>query len=618
MLNNTNNYKENIILVSIILLAFFLRVYELPNSLLIAETHNVFQGIRLHTLDFFNFSDHISENFFKSLFGSIAGLRHVLSTYISSSIYTWMNIPINDYWLCFFYVSLGVFNIIGVYVIGRRLFNNSIFGIAGALAMAINPGQIASSRTDNAEATVTFFVMLSILLLIYYRDNPNSIRRFLFSASLVFIASMESIIILPLIALYQLILFPCRETKPSIKFVDRLKFLYSKENIIVWTPVVLILLLHYYIYLRIGDSNIGLFGYAKNLSYYAQVSMFNYGVFSNLKQIFLSYDLYYFNPTTLLNSIDKNADYLNPIFLLSSLIAFFILIIRKRGDMDDDIKSLIFLSVGFFYFFLLSIFGIGGGYFYIHDAISILFLTSIWIYLYFTSSQKLEKKIITYYLLLLLSIQALSTFKNVLSRQHLIHPMKSIGYYINEHIDNPSVFILLPCSYGDILSNAEFYLGTQIMEEDVYHGKPRKQFCMGSKSIKETLDIYKLNDFDFYISIQNISQAWKNKDGKAEYRNTYTTPVKHLEYHYVQPRIEKILADGVKRVAIIKNNDITLGEIFSRHNLPFKEMDIKKYDVLWDSKYATIAGIIKTNWSGQSSTWGTLYDSNTGVKTGVK
>ena len=114
MLNNTNNYKENIILVSIILLAFFLRVYELPNSLLIAETHNVFQGIRLHTLDFFNFSDHISENFFKSLFGAIAGLRHVLSTYISSSIYTWMNIPINDYWLCFFYVSLGVFNIIGV------------------------------------------------------------------------------------------------------------------------------------------------------------------------------------------------------------------------------------------------------------------------------------------------------------------------------------------------------------------------------------------------------------------------------------------------------------------------------------------------------------------------
>ena len=86
------NIKESIMLILIVSLAFFLRVYELPTKLFIGETHQVFQGIRLHTLELFNFSDHMSENFFKSFFGAMSGLRHVLSVYISSGIYEFFNI----------------------------------------------------------------------------------------------------------------------------------------------------------------------------------------------------------------------------------------------------------------------------------------------------------------------------------------------------------------------------------------------------------------------------------------------------------------------------------------------------------------------------------------------
>ena len=53
--------KESIMLILIVSLAFFLRVYELPTKLFIGETHQVFQGIRLHTLEFFNFSDPVKQ-----------------------------------------------------------------------------------------------------------------------------------------------------------------------------------------------------------------------------------------------------------------------------------------------------------------------------------------------------------------------------------------------------------------------------------------------------------------------------------------------------------------------------------------------------------------------------
>ena len=83
-------------------------------------------------------------------------------------------------------------------------------------------------------------------------------------------------------------------------------------------------------------------------------------------------------------------------------------------------------------------------------------------------------------------------------------------------------------------------------------------------------------------------------------------------------KINELLDNEIKRVAIIKKDQIILGEIFSRLDLPFQELQISEYDLLRDKKYGNISEIIKTNWSGQSSTWGTLYDSNTGVKTGVK
>jgi len=604
--------KESIMLILIVSLAFFLRVYELPTKLFIGETHQVFQGIRLHTLEFFNFSDHMSENFFKSFFGAMSGLRHVLSVYISSGIYEFFNIPINEFWLRFFYVFLGTISVALTYTLGCMLFNNRLFGIAGAFIMAINPGQISASRIDNAEATITLTVMITLLLLLHYQNKPSALRRTAFSLPLVLIASMESIILLPLFVLFQLMLFSRPKVGLSNKIFGYIRYLLSKDNILIWLPTILIILVHYYVYTRIGDSNVGLFGYAINLSHPKQILAIEGGP---LMLNILKYSEYYFNS----------------IFFIGSIFSFFFLIFYKLiNKAIDDIRPLIFLGVGFFYFFLLIFVGIGSTYpyFYIHDSFSLLFLSSIWVYLIIILNQRWEelmqwiasilqlisrnkKKTITVTLILFISLQVINSFTSVLSRQQVIHPLKSIGYYINENSDkDPAVYIMMKCTMETLLRNVEFYLGTQMMGEEVYKGKPRKQFCMGSKSVKETLEIYELDDFDFYISIYAISEPSKDENGEPLYKN-FRTPE-------IESQIKEILANGLKRVAVIKNDEIILGEIFSHKKLPFIEMDINKYDKLWDKEYANIAGIIKTNWSGQTSIWGYMYDIQTGVKRGIE
>ena len=79
-------------------------------------------------------------------------------------------------------------------------------------------------------------------------------------------------------------------------------------------------------------------------------------------------------------------------------------------------------------------------------------------------------------------------------------------------------------------------------------------------------------------------------------------------------KIQGLLAKGIKRVAVIKNKGLVIGEIYSRRNLPFKDMEIDEYDHLWDKKYANIPGIIKTKWVGQASVWGSLWDPATGIQ----
>jgi hypothetical protein len=583
---------RHITLLSIVSVAYFFRVHELYSDFFFPETHSIFNGLRLHLLDLFNFWDHISDNFFKSFFGGISGIRFPLSTYISSTIYGWLGIPLNEFWLIFFYVCLGVFCVIGTYLIGCSL-SDYRSGLAGAAILALNTEAIRRCSFEGAQPTVTFVVLLIILILINYKQNPTWFHRTALSILLAIMVSMESMAAVPLIFLYQLMLFVAPETSYSRKIIGCFRYLRSKENILIWLPACITLALHYYIYIRVGMSKIGLFAYTISKS---NRSLTNVDVFNSPFWNIQTYD-YYFNPT----------------FFFSSMAIFcFLFIIRKRNNLS---KSLIFSGTGFFYYSVL--FFLSGGSFaqeFIFTTLNTLFLGTIWISFFdvivekFKSTRFGPNTSFSLYagLSLFFMIQTLGVLQEVMNRQHLTHTLKSTGYYIHEYGgDNPSAFLLLPCITYNIVASSEFYFGTQIMDQEEAYGAPRKLYCMGTKSKDEILAAYKLKDFDFYVGVYSYS-ALRVGENRSPYHNLRTPKTDSLR--------RDLLAEGVKRVAIIRNKGTIWGEIFSRHNLPFKDMEIDEYDPLWDQKFANIPGIVKTKWTGQAGTWGPLFSSETGIQ----
>lgn len=594
---------EKMALILIVGVAFFFRIYELPSKFFHTETNNIFSGIRLHVLDFFNFSDHMSQNFFKSFFGNIGGIRYTLTTYVSSTIYGWLGIPLNEFWFPFFTVVLGVLSVVGVYWLGCKL-GDYRYGLVGAVILAINSDQVHRSREDNAGLTITFLVLICVIFLYLYQENPNWFRRTLLSLILPFLASTEAIMMLPLIIIFQLMLFVPPENSYSRKVFACFRYLFSKDSILLWLPCFFTVLLHVYVYTRIGESNVGLFGYM----------VYKHGSFYNERSLFAE---------LILNLKIYGNHYFNPQFFYSSLALFIYLASDYKKNKLG--KLLLFSGVGFFYFFI--VFVISGSnprspHLYVCETFNVLFIASIWISLLDRREEILFSKgklLIICGLLVFFLAQMINQYKNVMARHGLVHPLKSIGYYIHEYGGgNPTAYLLNRCSAVLILANSEFYFATQVIDMEERFDNPRKLFCMGTKSIDETLAAYKLKDFDFYVAVYGYSALDMHPSyqvgifEKSKPRNPYND----LRNPEIDLQIKDLLANGVKRVAVIKNKGSIMGEIFSRRKLPFKDIEISVYDPLWDQKYANISSIIKTKWVGQWAIWGNLWDFSTGIQLG--
>tara|TARA_Y100001960_G_scaffold237456_1_gene250221 strand:- start:953 stop:2803 length:1851 start_codon:yes stop_codon:yes gene_type:complete len=590
---NKNDFTVRSILFLIVVVAFFFRAYEFNTDLFIPETYCIYNGLRLHILEFFNFGDHISENFFKSFFGGLSGLRYPISGYIFSTVYGWLGIPINEFWIRFFYIFLGMLCVIGTYFLGQKLLDRQA-GLLGAAILAINHHQVEISRHEGAQIMVTFIVLACVMSLIYYRNKQTWFRRTLLSILIATVSGMESIMMLPLIVIYQLMLFVAPESSYSKRLVGCFRYLLSKENILIWFPCFLMLLINAYVYLRVGMSNIGLFAY---ILYKQKVAFSGQTLFDS--QIW---------------NIESYRHFLSPEFLFCSLAAFIFLIDLHRQKIFLLSKLLIFSGVGFFY--SMFWFFVSGGSNYNHfivEPLNALFLATIWISVIRLITEKIKGAHTSFFLYAVLALfittSAQDELQSVLKRQNLIHPLKSIGYYIHEYGGgNPSAYLMLTCEDAYVLASSEFYFGTQIMDMEADYNAPRKLFCQGSKSIKETLEAYKLNDFDFYIAIYSFAVS------EPRISNSFRKPYTPNGSEKLNAQKKELQSQGVKSVGVVRNRGLILGEIFSRRDVPFKDMEIDDYDPLWDEKYANIAGIVKTKWSGQAGTWGNLWSEKTGIQ----
>ena len=54
---NKNDFTAWSILFLIVVVAFFFRVYELNHRLFFPETYSIYNGLRLHILEYFNYTD---------------------------------------------------------------------------------------------------------------------------------------------------------------------------------------------------------------------------------------------------------------------------------------------------------------------------------------------------------------------------------------------------------------------------------------------------------------------------------------------------------------------------------------------------------------------------------
>jgi hypothetical protein len=583
---------EKILLVLIVAIAFFFRVYKLPSELFLMETHNIFFGLRLHILDWFNFGDHASLNFFKSLLLSTS-LRYPLGNYISTTIYSWMNIPITQFWILFFYVCFGTLCVIGTYVLGRQLSDYRV-SLIGAVLLAVNFEQIHFySRSEGATVLVTFFVMTCFITLFHFKNHRTWVWRTVISLILAFLASDSSLSILPLVIIYQIILFVPSESSYSKKILGIFRYLVSKENILLWLPCFFILLIHLYAYTRLGESQVGFFGHiALNMAVKVPATFLE-----TVVTVLGKYSSYYFNPE----------------LFYSSLAVFIFLVIRWKDNKLN--QAFIFLGVGFFYTFILILVTGSTKIIYLNDPINILFFAAVWVALFDFIVRKFDNAkwapITSFVLYAGLSVfvisQVVGAYQEVIKRHRVVHPLKSMGYYIHEHGGgNPTVYLMKGC-LGRIYHNAEFYFGTQVIDMGEQYGLPRKLFCIGSKSIEETLADYKMEDFDFFATVYNYTAS-------SYFRHVVEQSHFNLRTPELDSKIQELISKGAKRVAAIKNGEVLLGEIYSRRNLPFIDMEIDEYDPLWEQKYANIPSIVKTVWTGQATLWGYIFDPVTGTK----
>lgn len=586
-MKDKNRFLWTVSLLLLIGFSFFVRIYRVDNNFFQVETRSVFSGFRLHLLNFFNLDAHLTENFFKSFFGDIVGIRYIIFTYLFSGIYDFLGIPYSEFWVFFIYVFLGTLSVFLIFCIGKQLANEKVGWVAACL-LAINGFLIGASRNDDGTAAVVFLTALFYLLFLNFLKRPRWGISLVTGLIVGLLAGMETLSILPLIALYQLVFY--WETKSTLG--QSAKSFFSKwvsfSNFLLWIPSVVMTLINLYVFMRVGISNLGLFGYMK-LNYSGRINLENLG--SVTGKVLKTYSEYYFHPA---------------LFILT-LLLFIWLMVKQRYRFPNF--ALKFTFIGFAYHLILFVYisSAHPRHLYIADIINILFIAAIWMTFIETLKGEVfslsRKKIGYAALCVFFMVFIYFNLKATLGRKILVHPFKTVGYYVREYGGkDATVFNMWSCGAMNLHQYCEYYYGKQLMNP-IYSGSPRKIFCVGSKdSFKDILANYRLSDFTFYVNVKYYYQRYPNEEKL----------ISKVEESDLKWLFNELKQRGVKKVAVVRHGDEILAEIYSRENVPYRNLEIDDYNRQWNKKFANIANLVDHKWVGLTSTWGERFSLNTG------
>jgi hypothetical protein len=581
-------------------LGFLLRVYHLDNIFWNCEALTVMTGLRLHSLPFFNLSEHASLNFFKALFTEVGGMRHILSVFVSSSVYQVLGLPVTEFWLLFTYALLGTLAIVLVFWLGRAL-GDTRAGLIAATLFAFSEPVIKSHRTDNAEATVTFIVALSFVLLMVYRTHRTLTAAVGMGLLLAVMTCMESIMLMPLM-LYLLGTYVTdAAATPGARLLQFVRFLLSPHGVALWAPSVAILGMHYYVYTRVGVSGLGLFGY---IGYqYGDTHLSLMDRMSGVVGVNRQYASYYFVPW----------------IYWATLGAFLLLMIRTKFRFRSELLR--FSAVSFFYAMLVFIsipssWSVGMLHLYTYDVVNVLFFSAVWcafidwlvVHAPLGPSATGIRRGAFASIGILLVLLAVGQTGRALKQPVMVNTLKAVGFYLHEYGGRQAtVYNLWSCQGRCMDALSEYYYGKLVMNTPWSNEWKRQSFCRGTATVETTLKQYGLQDFDFYVNLREV--PLEDRSGGPS-----RIPGRTSRFYGTDGTTAELVSRlGLRRVSSIIYRGRVLAEIYSRHGYPTRDLDVMAAGLEWDDKYARVREIATSPWVGLCSFWGYRFDEVTGL-----
>lgn len=566
--------KTNIIFLAILLAmaAFhiFVSVSGMPNKFDSEPGAGAFGGIRLHYLKIWNFdfskgisskggTSHILDNFIKSAVSGTHGMLDFLHWYIYAGIYDFLGIPINEFWLLTAHTLVMMIALLIMCFLLERIYDNRLTAII--FIVIASSFYISYSRSFYIIPPNTLMETLLLCALYYYNCKED---RLLVRISLIILIFLNTasgnVIKLPLFLLF----IWCINYKANgLNIVKAFREYVVKKpaNLIFVIPALIAISGHFYVYSRIGASNLGILGWI------SQKIGIGAPAFSRLTLIKQALEKFIFAGLT---------DW----WIIIIISAFCSLVVLRGGR-----KTPLLLFPLFYYFYLANLEPNSA-------MLAYIILISIGISAMFSILKGIKEehpRRLSYVFISIITLYVLATpiserVYSVIQKEKVApNYLKSIGFFLREKMTREDRIASLLSEPDNILN--EYYYGKTFFKSPVF-GKEiydyRNLSCPQSADnpvLPDEID----REFPFYVVSEKF---YKNDKAYSEFINA-------LMKRY-----------PLKKVADVMQGNVIYASVYSSRPVGYTKVEIDETNREFDKKYANLKNLFYNHHVGVASTWG--------------
>jgi hypothetical protein len=556
-----------IALVGILVVAYGVRRPTIPNTFA-SECWDALNSVRLHYTAFFNVKAYIMDNFFKSILHTMHGTYDSLFLYSYSGLLDTLHVPITVFNLGLGEVLLSLAGIVVVYFVGRSYFN-PVVGLIAAALLAVSTRAVSFAALSYFYNTTVFTLGVFLLAIRWYHRRLDTWSALLLGV-VVFVGSGSELVAFFPVWLVICDAFLLREAHGTLTAGTLRRFYLRPHTLLIWMPIPLMVLVHYYIYTRVGvgGSNLGMIG----------IAMVNYGgnndpataalqfvelmkaVISSTWSAYLMVAMWAGLVYLYVKGRLPKANMLAMFWLVMAVIAAVLSV--KRGIASSGSDRSFHLLVP------ASVFSAAALYY--------LFRAMNW--------PLRAAGIVALVLVLRAPVMSLPF---ALHPSFTPSPLEAAGWYVRTygHPYTTRVFNLIP-DIG-VHHNSEFWYGKQMMRDftdpgDLHPPDHYRKAIFGVAADAEPVDV---STYDFAFDFVVVLRKFADRD-------------------YVRRNLSFLNAHGYTVVATVIDHGAVVADIYSPHALPRTEMDLYEYSDRWGHDYGRLATLLEHNRIGLASYWG--------------